>query len=112
MGLGEVRACHVVFLGLVVIGGIYWYRKQAPERRERIKEVTFDIGSRLMDQFEMAMAEVPLERVQIHACVVPSPGRRTPVSAILRELAMSGESLSPQQSAALADVRDPCNDSS
>src|SRR5258708_15594018 len=102
MGLGEVRACHVVFLGLVVIGGIYWYRKQAPERRERIKEVTFDIGSRPMDQFEIAVAEVQLERVQVHACVLASPGRRAPVSAILRELARSDQSLAAQPNAHLA----------
>jgi hypothetical protein len=94
-----------VILGVAVLGGIYWYRKQPPERRERIKEVAFDIGTQLMEQFEKATAEVHLARVQLYACVVPSPERRTPVSAILRELAMSEESLSAQQIADLLDQR-------
>jgi hypothetical protein len=62
-----------VILGVAVLGGIYWYRKQPPERRERIKKVALDIGSHLMDQFEKATAEVQLARVELHACVVPSP---------------------------------------
>ena len=40
----------------------------------------------------------------LRACVVPSPQQRTPVSAIMRELALSPESLSAQQ---LADLLDP-----
>jgi hypothetical protein len=93
-----------VILGVIAIGGICWYRKQLPERRERIKEVALDIGTRLMDEYEKATTEVQQARVQLHACVVPSPKHRTPVSAILRELAMSEESLSAQQ---LADLLDP-----
>jgi hypothetical protein len=40
----------------------------------------------------------------LRASVVPRPEQRTPVSAILRELAASTESLSAQQ---LADLLDP-----
>lgn len=58
-----------------------------------------------MDQFEKAAAEVQMARVELHACVVPSPERRTLVSAILRELAMSDESLSAKQIADLLDQR-------
>ncbi len=93
-----------VILGVIAIGGICWYRKQPPERRERIKEVALDIGTRLMDEYEKATTEVHQARVQLHACVVPSPQHRTPLSAMLRELAMSEESLSAQQ---LADLLDP-----
>ena len=47
-----------VILGVAVIGGVCWYRKQPLERRERIKEVALDIGRFLMDQYEKAEAEV------------------------------------------------------
>ncbi len=93
-----------VILGVIAIGGICWYRRQPPERRERIKKVTIDIGTHLADEYEKATAEVRQARLQLHACAVPKPERRTPVSAILRELAMSEESLSAQQ---LADLLDP-----
>jgi hypothetical protein len=42
--------------------------------------------------------------VQLRACVVPSPEHRAAVSAILRELVVSEESLSAQQ---VADLLDP-----
>jgi hypothetical protein len=93
-----------VILGVIAIGGICWYRNQPPERRDRIKEVALDIGTRLMDAYEGAAAEVHQARVQLRACVVPSPEHRAAVSAILRELVVSEESLSAQQ---VADLLDP-----
>jgi hypothetical protein len=43
-------------------------------------------------------------RVTLRASVVPKPQGRTPVSAIMRELALSSESLSAAQ---LAELLDP-----
>ena len=34
-----------VILVPAALGGIHWYRKQPPERRERIKEVASDVGT-------------------------------------------------------------------
>jgi hypothetical protein len=93
-----------VVLGVIAVGGICWYRKQPPERRERIKEVALDIGTRMMDEYQKATTEIQQARVQLHACVVPRREHRTPESAMLRELAMSEESLSPQQ---ITDLLDP-----
>jgi hypothetical protein len=93
-----------VVLGLLVGGGIYWYCKQTPEYRARTREVAGKVGTRLMEEFGTAADGVNQARLQLRASVVPRPDRRTPVSAILRELAVSTESLSAQQ---LAELLDP-----
>jgi hypothetical protein len=93
-----------VIFGLLVAGGIYLYFNQPQERRERIKKVAGEIGTHVLEEYEKATAEVQQARVQLRACVVPKPEDRSSASAILRELAMSPESLSAQQ---LAELLDP-----
>ena len=93
-----------VILGVLIGGGIYWYRKQPPERRERVKQAAGEIGTHLLEQYGTAAGGVNRARVLLRACMVPRPEQRTPVSAILRELALSPDSLSAQQ---LADLLDP-----
>ena len=93
-----------LILGVLIGGGVYWYRKQPPELRERVKQVAGEIGTRLLKEYGTAADGVNRARVLLRACVVPRPEQRTPVSAILRELAISPESLSAQQ---LADLLDP-----
>jgi hypothetical protein len=101
-----------VILGVLIGGGIYWYRKQPPERRERIKQVAGEIGTSYLQQYGAA-AEVAYQgRRLLRACVVPTPEQRSAISAILRELALAEESLSAQQLADLLDssVRPPVAD--
>ena len=93
-----------VILGVLIGGGFYWYRKQPPERRERVRQVAGEVGTHLLEEYGTAAGRVNRARVLLRACVVPSPRQRTPVSAIMRELALSPESLSAQQ---LADLLDP-----
>jgi len=93
-----------VVLGLAVAGGIYWYVKQPPERRDKIKKAAGSIGTHLMNEYGAAAEVVYQGRVLLRACMVPKPQYRTPVSAILRELALSSESLSAAQ---LAELLDP-----
>ena len=93
-----------VILGLIVTGGVYLYFKQPQERRERIKEVAGDIGTHVLKEYAKATAEVQQARLQLRACAVPKPENRSPASAILRELAISQDSLSAQQ---LAELLDP-----
>jgi hypothetical protein len=93
-----------VILGVLIGGGIYWYRKQPTERRERVKQIAGEIGTHLLEQYGTAAGWVYQAHVRLRACVVPRPEQRTPLSAILRELALSPESLSAQQ---LAELLDP-----
>jgi len=93
-----------VILGVLIGGGIYWYRKQPPQRREQVKQVAGEIGTHLLEEYGTAVNGVNRARVLLRASVVPRPEQRTPVSAILRELALTPESLSAQQ---LADLLDP-----
>lgn len=62
-----------------------------------------------MDEYTSAAANVHQARLQLRASMVPKPEQRTPVSAIVRELALSSESLSAAQLAELLDptVRPP-----
>lgn len=79
------------------------YRKQPLERRDDIKMIAGSIGSVLLEEAAKATAEIHEPRVQLHACVVPGPQNRTPEAAVMRELAISGESLSAQQLYELLD---------
>jgi hypothetical protein len=90
-----------VILGVIVAGGIYWYCRQPPEHRERITKVAGEIGSHLLTEFGKAADGVQQARLQLRACVVPRPEERSVVSSIVRELAMSPESLSAQELAEL-----------
>jgi hypothetical protein len=93
-----------VILGVGVAGGTYWYSKQPPERREQISKAAGDIATRVMQDYSKAADGVYQARLQLRACMVPKPEHRTPTSAILRELALSPESLSAAQ---LAELLDP-----
>lgn len=93
-----------VILGVAVAGGIYWYCKQPPERRDHIKKAAGEIGTHIMGEYSEAAEGVYQARLQLRACMVPKPEQRTPASAILRELALSPESLSAAQ---LAEFLDP-----
>jgi hypothetical protein len=108
-----------VLLGLLVLGGVYWYRKQPPERRDRIKataktatEAAVTIGGHLLNEYTAAAATVTGARVRLQASMIPQLEQRTPASAILRELALADESLSAAQLAELVDpsVRPPVAD--
>jgi hypothetical protein len=90
-----------VILGVIAAGGVFWYRKQPPERREKIKNVAGQIGTHLLDEYAKATDGVHQARVQLRACLVPRPEQRGVVSAVLRELAHSPESLSAEQLAEL-----------
>lgn len=92
-----------VLLGLLVIGGIVIYKKQPEQRRETIRKVAGRVGTILLEEATKATAEVNSARAQLHACLVPGPHTRTWHSAMLRELALSDESLSAQQLADLLD---------
>ncbi len=93
-----------VILGLVVAGGIYWYLKQPAERRDNIKKAAASVGTHVMNEYGTAAGEVYQAQVRLRASMVPRPEARTSVSAILRELALSPESLSAAQ---LAELLDP-----
>jgi hypothetical protein len=93
-----------VILGVVIAGGIYWYSKQPPERRDQIKTTAGQVATHLLQEYGKATDGVYQARLQLRACMVPKPGHRTPASAILRELALSPESLSAAQ---LAELLDP-----
>jgi len=98
-----------VILTVVVGGGVYWCCRQRPERRDTIKKVATSIGTHLMDQYAEGAAVAYRASLKLRACAVPRPEQRTPVSAILRELALSSESLSAAQLTELLDpsVRPP-----
>ncbi len=93
-----------LILLLAGAGGIYWYRKQSPERRERIKKVAGDIGMHFMNEYANATEVVQEARLKLRANLVSKPEQRSTASAILRELAVAPESLSAQQ---LAELLDP-----
>ena len=94
-----------LILGVMATGGIYWYCQQPAERRDRINNVTGQIGSHLLTEFGKAADGVQQARLQLRACVVPRPEERSIVSSILRELALSPESLSAEELAGLLAPR-------
>lgn len=109
---GRIGPVAWVIAGVLIGGGIYWYCKQPPERREKISTVAGQIGTHLLSEYEKATDGVQQARLQLRACVVPRPEQRSPASAILRELALSQDSLSAQQLAELLgpSVRPPVAD--
>ena len=82
-------------------GGTYWYLRQPSERRQRISTVVGQLGNHLLDEYEKAAEGVHQARIQLRASVIPRPQVQSVESAILRELALSSESLSAQQLAEL-----------
>lgn len=92
-----------LILAVLVVGGIYLYRKQPDERKEAIRNFAVESGKFLMEQANQAMATVNNAEEQLGACLVPGPEDPTPVSAVLRHLALADSSMSAQQ---LCDVLD------
>jgi len=41
-----------VILAVIGVGGIIWYRRQSPERREKITKVAGQIGTHLLNEYE------------------------------------------------------------
>jgi hypothetical protein len=92
-----------LILAVLVVGGIYLYRKQPEERKETIRNFAVESGKFLMEQANQAMATVNNAEGQLGACLVPGPENPAPVSAVLRHLALADSSMSAQQ---LCDVLD------
>jgi hypothetical protein len=65
--------------------------------------VAGEISTHVFEEYAKATAGVQQARVELRACVVPGPEYRSSASAMLRELAISRESLSAQQLAELVD---------
>lgn len=93
-----------VLVAVLIAGGTYWYCKQPSGRRDTIQKVASSIGTHLMDEYTTAAEVAYQARLRLRACMVPKPEQPTPVSATLRELALSPESLSAAQ---LAELLDP-----
>lgn len=84
-------------LAVLLIAGGYIYSRQPDERREKIREGAVQAGKFVLDQITEAAAITEVARAQLRARVVAGPAARSPGSAILRELALSADSLSAQQ---------------
>jgi len=82
---------------LIFVAGIYTYKKQADERKARIKQTSATIGNALLKAAEAASAQIQQAEEQLSALAIPGPERRTGAAAVIRELAKSTESLSAQQ---------------
>ena len=84
-------------LPLLGIGGYYIFRRQPPKRQERWKETARDLGRAFVEETSKAAEQVNQARELLNHCVVPGPENRTPISAVMRLVARSSESLSAQQ---------------
>ena len=73
---GRIGPAAWVVAGVLVGGGIYWYCKQPPERRERIRKAAGQIGTHLMGSYGTAATGVHQARLQLRACMVPKPEHR------------------------------------
>jgi len=86
-----------VVLALLATGGVVLYRQQPPERKARIKHVSFEILRCLLDEYTRASTAVRQAQSHLSECVVPSPEERSVMSAVFRKLALTEESMSAQQ---------------
>jgi hypothetical protein len=86
----------VALASLLIAGGVIYYR-QPDERREKIRAGAVEVGKVVLEQITEATTEVAGVRAQLRARIVAGPATRSPGSAILRELALSDQSLSAQQ---------------
>ncbi len=91
-----------MILLLAAAGGVYWYQKQPPERRDRIKEIAGDIGTHFMNEYADASEAVQQARLNLRANLVPSPSGAARPRRSCEELTVAPESLSAQ----LADLLD------
>jgi hypothetical protein len=81
---------------LLIAGGVI-YLRQPDERRAKIRAAAAEAGMAVLEQITGASTEVQAARAQLRARIVAGPATRSPGSAILRELALSQDSLSAQQ---------------
>ena len=91
------RRATWTIVGILVVGLVILYLKQPEERKEKIKEAAVKLGKSYVNEMTTTATNVQLAHAQLRASVVPGPQDRSSTSAILRELAVSGESLSAQQ---------------
>ena len=105
--IGRPATVAVIAAVAVILAVIYF--NQPPERKDKIKGVAAEVGKSYLNQMMVVTASVQSAQAQIRANVVLGPERRSPISAVLRELALADDSLSAQQLADLLDepVRPP-----
>jgi hypothetical protein len=101
--IGRIGPWAWVITAAATAGGIWWFCRQPPERREKIVTVARQVGTHLLDEYGRGAEFVLAAQRRLRGCVVPRPEQRTIVSAIVREMAMSAEALSAQQLAGLLD---------
>lgn len=106
---GRIGPWAWVIVAVAAAGGFYWFCQQPPERRERITEVAGQVSSHVLGEYQRAADAAHQARLQLRACMVPSPQHRTTTAAIIRQLALTPESLSAAQLTGLLDpsVRPP-----
>ena len=90
------------FAALLIAGG-FLYARQPDERREKIRVGAVQAGKFVLGQIMEAAADAEIARAQLRARIVAGPATRSPGSAIIRELALSEDSLSAQQLAERLD---------
>jgi len=101
---GRIGPWAWAVVAVAAAGGFYWFCQQPPERRERITEVAGQVSSHVLGEYQRAADAAHQARLQLRACMVPSPQHRTTATAIIRQLALTPESLSAAQ---LAELLDP-----
>lgn len=93
----KIGPLAVVIVGLILVGGVVLYRRQAPERKETIKKVALDVGEYVMTEANRAMQVVQQAEKHLTEWVVPGPAKRSVTSAVFRTLATVDDSMSAQQ---------------
>lgn len=93
----KVGPLALVILGLILVGGTVFYRRQPPERKETVKKVAGGVGEFLMTEANAAMQAVQQAENQLTEWVVPGPAKRSVTSAVFRTLATGEDSMSAQQ---------------
>lgn len=83
-------------LGAALVGGVYVYTKQPIERKQKIKSTAIVIGKALLEEVGNVNAEIEVARTALAEGIVPGPVARSEISTLVREFALSTESLSAQ----------------
>lgn len=86
-----------LLLPLLGLSGYYLYRLQSPDRQQRLKQTAKVLVKTYMEMASKSTEELNQARHLLAASVVPGPSIRTPISAVMRVLARTSESLSAQQ---------------
>lgn len=77
--------------------GYYLFRRQSPERQERWKGTAVDAVKAFVEIASKAADDAEQARSLLERYVVPGPEERTPISAVMRLLARSSQSMSAEQ---------------